>query len=175
MTEARKAKVLCVISQPEGGQGGKLRRRPTHRGDLEREHNAAELRKAVQRADPQNLSNGAYQLPQKDQSERRYFVFYQDEGGIRGTDEYDRNENTIYYLGVIDILTPYNLKKRLEHFWRGLQYDKVSCGERKRIAMISVDWELTMGICFALQHRISAVPSKEYGDRFLNFLLSVSP
>jgi 1-phosphatidylinositol-4-phosphate 5-kinase len=77
----------------------------------------------VQRADPQTLSNG--QLPQKDQSERKYFVFYQDEGGIRATDEYDRNEKKIYYLGVIDILTPYNWKKKIEHCWRSMQYDKV--------------------------------------------------
>lgn len=128
--------IVIVSKQPEGGQGGKLRRRPTHRGDLEREHTAAELRKAVQRADPQGLTNGAYQLPQKDQSERRYFIFYQDEGGIRATDQYDHNENKIYYLGVIDILTPYNWKKRIEHLWRSMQYDKVSannCIQEKQV------------------------------------------
>lgn len=32
----------------------------------------------------------------------------------------------IYYLGVIDILTPYNASKRIEHFWKGMTEDLVS-------------------------------------------------
>ena len=35
--------------------------------------------------------------------------------------------DTIYYLGIIDILTPYTVVKRAEHFWKGLSADRVSC------------------------------------------------
>jgi 1-phosphatidylinositol-4-phosphate 5-kinase len=31
----------------------------------------------------------------------------------------------IYFMGIIDILTPYNLKKKMENFFKGLRYDKV--------------------------------------------------
>jgi len=52
----------------------------------------------------------------------------------------------VYYLGVIDILTPYNLLKKVEHIWKGLKDDK---------------------------HKISPVPPAEYGDRFFSFLQDV--
>lgn len=135
-------------SRPAQPETGKLRRRPTHRGDFEE---ASALRKAIERSDPKAISSnghaGAHKLPDKDRSERRHFLFYQDEGGIRATNELDEPLQTIYYLGVIDVLTPYTLYKRAEHWIRSMQYDK---------------------------HRISAVPPEEYGTRFLNFLESVS-
>lgn len=50
--------------------------------------------------------------------------FYErDEGGIEnyGCDR-------IYFMGIIDILTEYNTKKKLEHFFKSLKYgDKISC------------------------------------------------
>ncbi|CAG8742395.1 6857_t:CDS:2 [Funneliformis caledonium] len=36
-----------------------------------------------------------------------------DDGGFSGTDEQNNPTNYIYYLGVIDILTPYNTVKKL--------------------------------------------------------------
>lgn len=78
-------------------------------------------------------------------------MFYQDEGGMRATGEANEDLAVIYYLvrlqsffssvesqkkslilpnsdeqGIIDILTPYTLVKRLEHFFKGIKNDKVS-------------------------------------------------
>ena len=57
--------------------------------------------------------------------ERQHFIFYQDEGGLRATDEANGDLDTIYYLGIIDILTPYNAVKRMEHVWKGMRADRV--------------------------------------------------
>ncbi|EGG11887.1 uncharacterized protein MELLADRAFT_46552 [Melampsora larici-populina 98AG31] len=111
----------------------------------EQELAASALRKAVQQSDPQAFSE-VNRLPLKDHSERRHFTFYQDEGGFQATDGDNNSMPMIYYLGIIDILTPYSSVKRFEHFWKGLSHDK---------------------------HMISAVPPEEYGNRFLNFLLSI--
>ncbi|KAL0578394.1 Phosphatidylinositol-4-phosphate 5-kinase [Marasmius crinis-equi] len=78
--------------------------------------------------------------------DRANFVFYQDEGGIRATDEGNDNMDTIYYLGVIDILTPYNGLKKIEHFWKGLSADR---------------------------HKISPVPPAEYAERFFRFMKAI--
>ncbi|GAA5915587.1 hypothetical protein JCM6882_006384 [Rhodosporidiobolus microsporus] len=118
----------------------KVSRKPTQ---IKRDADASALRKAVQRSDPQAL--GGHELPEHDASERRLFLFYQDEGGMRATGENNEDLGVIYYLGIIDILTPYTLVKRLEHFVKGFSHDK---------------------------HMISAVPPKEYGDRFLAFIRS---
>ncbi|GAA5992114.1 hypothetical protein JCM5350_007016, partial [Sporobolomyces pararoseus] len=117
-------------------------RKPTQ---IHRSADATALRAAVQRSDPQSITSGQ-DLPEHDTStERRRFLFYQDEGGMRATGEADEDLGVIYYLGIIDILTPYTLVKRLEHLFKGIKNDK---------------------------HCISAVPPKEYGDRFLNFIRS---
>ena len=49
------------------------------------------------------------------------FLFYADEGGLRSTNESNELMDRIYYLGVIDILTPYGLVKRAESLWKGLK------------------------------------------------------
>ncbi|SCV02506.1 LAME_0H02058g1_1 [Lachancea meyersii CBS 8951] len=69
--------------------------------------------------------------------------FQQDEGGIRASDAFNNDLDTIYYVGIIDCLTNYSCLKKLETFWRGLSHDlKV----------------------------ISAVPPRDYGDRFYDFM-----
>ncbi|KAK7022833.1 Phosphatidylinositol-4-phosphate 5-kinase [Paramarasmius palmivorus] len=78
--------------------------------------------------------------------DRTHFVFYQDEGGLRATDENNENMDMIYYLGVIDILTPYNGLKKVEHFWKGLSADR---------------------------HKISPVPPHEYAERFFKFMKAI--
>lgn len=129
---------MLTVFQPD--TAGRLRRRPTQRGDFDRPPTSGagdDLRRAVQRTDPKAIAvDQPNTLPDKDRSERRYFMFYQDEGGLRATDDVDHNLNTIYYLGIIDILTPYNWYKRVEHFWRSLEYDKVS-----NIFDVLHDWE----------------------------------
>ncbi|GJN89381.1 hypothetical protein Rhopal_002361-T1 [Rhodotorula paludigena] len=119
----------------------KVSRKPTQ---IKRDADASALRKAVQRSDPQALG-GKHELPEHDNSERRLFLFYQDEGGMRATGDSNEDLGVIYYLGIIDILTPYTFAKRIEHFFKGLQHNK---------------------------HMISAVPPREYGDRFLAFIKS---
>ena len=79
-------------------------------------------------SDPQaaigSLSN---ELPGLNSTDRQHFIFYQDEGGYRATDDVNQPMDTIYYLGVIDITTPYNALKKAEHFWKGMRADRVSC------------------------------------------------
>lgn len=86
---------------------------------------AMALRTAMRRSDLKRLE-GEIHLPGADNSERQHFIFYQDEGGLQATDEANESMDVIYYLGVIDILTPYSMKKQLEHMWKGLQDDRVS-------------------------------------------------
>jgi 1-phosphatidylinositol-4-phosphate 5-kinase len=74
---------------------------------------------------------------------RSQYVFYGHDGGIRSTNEDNEPLNEIYYLGIIDCLTNYSVKKRLETFWRSLSHARLT---------------------------ISAVPANEYGDRFLAFI-----
>lgn len=101
------------------------------------------MRRAMRESEPKE---GAVQLPEKDTGDRQHFLFYQDEGGLRATSEANEFMDTIYYLGVIDILTPYSLLKKVEHCWKGLQAD---------------------------QHKISPVPPEEYGERFFAFMRAI--
>ncbi|TXT05055.1 hypothetical protein VHUM_03875 [Vanrija humicola] len=103
------------------------------------------MRRAVARADPKRLLD-ASQLPSDGSEDRRHFLFYQDDGGLRATDEQNRPMDIIYYLGVIDICTPYNTKKCIEHAWKSMTENPVT---------------------------ISCVEPNTYGQRFLNFLMSV--
>lgn len=56
---------------------------------------------------------------------RNYSVFYSEEGGFMSTDALDQTTDKLYFLGVIDILTPYDLKKKAEHLIKGIVQDKV--------------------------------------------------
>jgi len=85
-------------------------------------------------------------LPEEDTGDRQHFLFYQDEGGIRATDEQNEPLPTVYYLGIIDILTPYGVVKRIEHLWKGMSADR---------------------------HKISPVKPTEYADRFLAFMRAI--
>ena len=82
----------------------------------------------MRESDPKRLGAETIKLPEKDTGDRQSLIFYQDEGGLRATDEANGPMDTIYYLGVIDILTPYSVVKKLEHFWKGLSADRVSGG-----------------------------------------------
>ncbi|WVR03196.1 hypothetical protein IAU60_000187 [Kwoniella sp. DSM 27419] len=118
------------------------RRKPsTIKGNSEASH----MRKAIRRSDPKML-DVVSQLPSSDSADRRHFLFYQDEGGLRATDEANQNMDVIYYLGVIDICTPYNSVKKIEHLWKSMTEDR---------------------------HQISCIDPTPYGQRFLNFLLSI--
>jgi 1-phosphatidylinositol-4-phosphate 5-kinase len=53
--------------------------------------------------------------------------FTQHHGGIRATDEQDQPLGIIYFMGIIDILQPYNVTKRAENVFKGIRHDRV-CG-----------------------------------------------
>ncbi|KAH9924066.1 uncharacterized protein B0H18DRAFT_955645 [Fomitopsis serialis] len=108
---------------------------------------AIAMRRIMRESDPKRLGSATLRLPEEDTTgDRQHFLFYQDEGGLRATNDQNENMDTIYYLGVIDILTPYNTKKKVEHFWKGLSADR---------------------------HKISPVPPQEYGDRFFSFMKAI--
>lgn len=127
-----------------------MRRRHTQQNKGATSHEAAALRRVMREADPQSFGmKGAIKLPEQDTGDRQQFIFYQDEGGFQATGEQNEpqsNPGAIYYLGVIDILTPYNSLKKLEHLWKGAQHDR---------------------------HKISPVPPTEYSDRFFSFMKAI--
>ncbi|KAF5357119.1 hypothetical protein D9756_006799 [Leucocoprinus leucothites] len=107
-------------------------------------------------------------LDQDTPSDRRHFIFYQDEGGLQATDEENlplatkesNDRGTIYYLGVIDILTPYGFVKRAEHYWKCCVLvsggkGAGGAGYRDR------------------RKKISQVEPREYGDRFVAFMKAI--
>ena len=85
---------------------------------------AIAMRRLVRGSDVQNLESVT--LPEEDYGDRQHLIFYQEDGGIRATNEENKNMDQIYYLGIIDILTPYNTLKKMEHCWKGLSADIVS-------------------------------------------------
>ncbi|KAF9528392.1 hypothetical protein CPB83DRAFT_766872 [Crepidotus variabilis] len=106
---------------------------------------AKAMRRAIHSSDPQRAT---VHLPDESPTapEGAPFVFYQDEGGLRATNEANEGQDVIYYLGVIDILTPFSWVKKMESFWKGLKSDR---------------------------HKISPVPPTEYGDRFFSFMKAI--
>ncbi|KAI0075582.1 SAICAR synthase-like protein [Panus rudis PR-1116 ss-1] len=122
-----------------------IRRKPAQsKGALSPE--AIAMRRIMQESDPKSLGSATIKLPEEDTGERQHFLFYQEEGGLRASDEANQDMDTIYYLGVIDILTPYTSFKKIEHFWKGLQADR---------------------------HKISPVPPAEYAERFFAFMKAI--
>ncbi|KAF9321155.1 Phosphatidylinositol-4-phosphate 5-kinase [Podila horticola] len=117
-----------------------LAREPSRRDKRESKVNA--LRMAVKVSDPVAL--GPSTLPSDSFSERRHCIFYADDGGLLSTNENNDRGEDLYYLGIIDILTPYNYVKKIEHYWKSLSQDK---------------------------HAISSVNPIEYAQRFLSFMI----
>ncbi|KAI1315591.1 Phosphatidylinositol-4-phosphate 5-kinase [Mortierella claussenii] len=117
-----------------------LTKETTRRDKRESKVNA--LRMAVKVSDPVALMPST--LPSDSFSERRNCIFYADDGGLLSTDEQNERSEDLYYLGIIDILTPYNYVKKIEHLWKSLSQDK---------------------------HAISAVNPREYAQRFLSFMI----
>lgn len=70
-------------------------------------------------------------------------IFSMEEGGFRSFDKEQNALKEIYFLCIIDILTPYNTKKKFEHFAKSIAGDS---------------------------HAISAVPPQEYSVRFAEFM-----
>ncbi|KAF1797119.1 hypothetical protein FB192DRAFT_1291698 [Mucor lusitanicus] len=106
-----------------------------------RESKADIVRKAIRQANPVQLDSS--QLPETPSDERKYCVFYSDDGGFRSTDDNNQTTDKLYFLGVIDILTPYNFIKKSEHFIKSFTQNK---------------------------NTISAINPELYGQRFIHFI-----
>ncbi|KAJ2081605.1 Phosphatidylinositol-4-phosphate 5-kinase [Coemansia sp. RSA 988] len=122
--------------------------RTTDVHQLNRLTRAHTIRKKVVHTDPVALDalplGTLPPLPESMFQELRYSMFYREDGGIMSTDRNDRPAQLIYYLGVIDILTPYNMLKRTEHVVKSMVHDG---------------------------SQISAINPRKYGLRFLRFMI----
>ncbi|KAL2816946.1 hypothetical protein BJX63DRAFT_429997 [Aspergillus granulosus] len=114
---------------------------------LENERKARELRMLIQKERPVPLEKATAKMPDEILDERKYHVFYSDDGGFRATHENGQPGQEIYYLGIIDCLTHYGTVKRMEHFFKGLANDRT---------------------------QISPIPPEGYGDRFLAFIRRIT-
>jgi len=111
---------------------------------------AIAMRRAMRSSDPKALAHSTLTLPEQldpnHQTQSSLFLFNQDEGGLQATDENNEGMELVYYLGVIDILTPWGFIKRAEGLWKGMGADR---------------------------HKISPVPPPEYAGRFFSFMKAV--
>jgi 1-phosphatidylinositol-4-phosphate 5-kinase len=114
---------------------------------LENERKARELRMLIKRERPVPLDKAAAKMPDEILDERKYHVFYADDGGFRATHENGQPGDEIYYLGIIDCLTHYGTTKKLENFFKGLSHDR---------------------------SQISPIPPESYGERFINFIKGIT-
>ncbi|KAK4556271.1 Phosphatidylinositol-4-phosphate 5-kinase [Recurvomyces mirabilis] len=135
------------VFQPGGSKAEEPQMRALARTPSKLEHaaRARHLRETVNRERPVPMAQTIDKLP--DESHRKSFYFYADEGGFRATHEDDHNGEEIYYLGIIDCLTRYNFVKKAEHFWKG------------------------MG---GHESQISPIPPERYGERFIRFISGVT-
>ncbi|OUM70266.1 hypothetical protein PIROE2DRAFT_25069, partial [Piromyces sp. E2] len=104
---------------------------------------AVVMRKAIAESDPVALGPSTTKLPEELPKERKNCIFYQDDGGYQSTDNNNNPLNDLYFLGIIDIFTNYNYKKKIEHFFKSLNNDKTV---------------------------ISAIHPKKYAKRFVDFI-----
>ncbi|KAI9374640.1 hypothetical protein BJX61DRAFT_268943 [Aspergillus egyptiacus] len=114
---------------------------------LENERKARELRMLIQKERPVPLDKATAKMPDEILDERKFHVFYSDDGGFRATHENGQPGQEIYYLGIIDCLTHYGTIKRIEHFIKGLTHDRL---------------------------KISPIPPEGYGDRFIEFIKRIT-
>jgi 1-phosphatidylinositol-4-phosphate 5-kinase len=77
---------------------------------LENARKARELRLTLKRERPVPIQQTAAKMPDEILDERKNLVFYSDDGGLRATHENGMRGEEIYYLGIIDCLTPVSSK-----------------------------------------------------------------
>nr|OQO21098.1 hypothetical protein B0A51_10514 [Rachicladosporium sp. CCFEE 5018] len=146
-TEQLRERTLKVY-QPHHEQGedqniiSGLARTPSK---LETAKRARELRDMVKRQRPVPMEHAVDKMPAE--AHRTSLMFYADNGGYQATHENDMPGEVIYYLGIIDCLTRYNIVKKAEHFWKGFGGN---------------------------EPQISPIPPVRYGDRFNKFIAGVT-
>ena len=120
---------------------------------LESARKAKELRQAVHSQRPVPLGSSSLSISDEMVPEptnrNATRLFSMEEGGFRASHQDGTPGEAVYYLGIIDCLTKYNSVKKAEHFLKGL-----AAGHRK--------------------DDISAVPPKQYGDRFIDFMSGIT-
>lgn len=98
--------------------------------------------------------------PARPSISRSNCAFYSDDGGFRSTDENDLPTSQLYFMGIIDILTPYDMKKKTEHYWKSMTQDKVSFSREKFHFLASLYWlESPSSMAF----RLSSLQSMDTG------------
>lgn len=83
---------------------------------IETAKTAKELRQIIQREKPVPMDQSRTMLPDEMVEERKDFLFYGDDGGLRASHEDGRPGEEIYYLGVIDCLTHVSLSYKFMFF-----------------------------------------------------------
>jgi 1-phosphatidylinositol-4-phosphate 5-kinase len=111
---------------------------------LEHARRVRELRESVKKERPIPIEAATDIMPDE---AHRTGLFYGDDGGFRATNSDDSPAETVYYLGIIDCLTRYNIVKKVEHFWKG------------------------MG---GHEPEISPIPPLRYGERFVRFVSRIT-
>ncbi|KAG0647305.1 Phosphatidylinositol 4-phosphate 5-kinase its3 [Hyphodiscus hymeniophilus] len=116
---------------------------------LETARKARELRQIIKQEKPIPMGQSSERMPDhmEENTLKREFTFYSDDGGFRATHEDNSPADEIFFLSIIDCLTHYGTVKKLEHFWKGLSHDK---------------------------KLISPVAAEPYGDRFIRFIEGIT-
>lgn len=74
---------------------------------------------------------------------REKSIFLKENGGIRSSTEENLDSQELYFMGIIDILTPYSTFKKIEHIFKTIRYSG---------------------------HEVSTVNPSQYANRLLSFV-----
>ncbi|OUM67930.1 hypothetical protein PIROE2DRAFT_22775, partial [Piromyces sp. E2] len=85
---------------------------------------AIALARAMAETEPVSLETSNSTLPDFNPKHKKHLIFYHDDGGFRATDENNNELQEIYFLGIIDIFTNYNTKKKMEYLCRSIISDR---------------------------------------------------
>ncbi|ORX54791.1 SAICAR synthase-like protein [Piromyces finnis] len=85
---------------------------------------AIALARAIAETEPVSLETSNSTLPDFNPKHKKHFIFNHDDGGFRATDENNKELQEIYFLGIIDIFTSYNMKKKLEYLCKSIINNK---------------------------------------------------
>jgi 1-phosphatidylinositol-4-phosphate 5-kinase len=86
---------------------------------LENARKARELRQIIKQEKPIPMGQSSSRMPDhlEENTAKRDFTFYSDDGGFRATHEDNSPGDQIFFLSIIDCLTHYGTLKKLEHFF----------------------------------------------------------
>lgn len=125
---------------------GSLLRTPSK---LENARKARELRQIIKQEKPIPMGQSSSRMPDtlEPNPAKKELLFYGDDGGFQATHEDNSPGDQIFFLSIIDCLTHYGTLKKLEHFLKGIKYDK---------------------------RLISPVSPDPYGERFVEFIEGIT-